>query len=80
MGKPIKLNIISEDVLHSFSLPAFRIKVDAVPEMETYAWFNADRIGEFDILCVEYCGVDHSAMTAKLKIVPEEEYLTWLEE
>jgi cytochrome c oxidase subunit II len=80
LGKPIKLNITSEDVLHSFSLPAFRIKVDAVAGMETYAWFNADRIGEFDILCVEYCGVDHSAMTAKLRIVPEEEYHSWLEE
>lgn len=79
-GKPIKLNINSEDVLHSFSLPAFRIKVDAVPHMDTYAWFNADRLGEFDILCVEYCGVDHSAMTAKLRIVPEEEYLNWLEQ
>lgn len=80
LGKPIKLNITSEDVLHSFSLPAFRIKVDAVTGMDTYAWFNADRLGEFDILCVEYCGVDHSFMTAKLKIVPEGEYLRWLEE
>lgn len=79
-GKAIKLNITSEDVLHSFSLPAFRVKVDAVRGIETYAWFQADRVGEFDILCVEYCGVDHAYMTAKLKIIPEEEYLEWLEE
>ncbi len=79
-GKAIKLNITSEDVLHSFSLPAYRIKVDAVRGLDTYAWFNADRLGEFDILCVEYCGVDHYVMTAKLKIVPEDEYLKWLEE
>ncbi len=79
-GKAIKLNITSEDVLHSFSLPAFRVKVDAVRGLDTYAWFQADRVGEFDILCVEYCGSDHSYMTAKLKIVPEEEYLQWLEE
>ncbi len=79
-GKAIKLNITSEDVLHSFSLPAFRVKVDAVRGLDTYAWFSADRVGEYDILCVEYCGVEHSAMTAKLKIVPEDEYLRWLEE
>ncbi len=78
--KAVKLNLTSEDVVHSFSLPAFRIKVDAVSGMETYAWFKADRIGEFDIYCVEYCGIDHSAMTAILRIVPEEEYLDWLEE
>ncbi len=79
-GKAIKLNITSEDVLHSFSLPAFRVKVDAVRGMDTYAWFQADRVGEFDILCVEYCGSDHSYMTAKVKIVPEKEYIKWLEE
>ncbi len=79
-GKAIRLNITSEDVIHSFSLPAYRIKVDAVQGLQTYAWFQADRLGEFDILCTEYCGVDHSAMVAKLKIVPENEYLEWLEE
>jgi cytochrome c oxidase subunit 2 len=78
-GKPIKLNISSYDVLHSLFIPAYRVKVDAVPGMETYVWFNADREGEFDILCTEYCGVGHSAMLAKLKIVPEQEYLDWLE-
>lgn len=79
-NRAIKLNIISEDVNHSFSLPAYRIKVDAVPGLETYAWFQADRLGEFDILCTEYCGVDHSAMVAILKIIPEDEFEKWLEE
>ncbi|MFN2353426.1 MAG: cytochrome c oxidase subunit II [Desulfopila sp.] len=79
-GKAIKLTINAIDVNHSFSLPAYRVKVDAVPGMETYAWFEADRVGDFDILCTEYCGVDHSSMVAKLHIVPEEEYLQWLEE
>lgn len=80
LNRAIKLNIISEDVNHSFSLPAYRVKVDAVPGLETYAWFQADRLGEFDILCTEYCGVDHSAMVAVLKIIPEEEFEKWLEE
>lgn len=80
VNMPIKLNITSEDVNHSFSLPAYRIKVDAVPGMDTYAWFIPDSIGEFDILCTEYCGVDHSGMVAKLRVVGDDEYKQWLEE
>ena len=79
LGKPIKLNITSWDVLHSFYVPAYRIKMDAVPGMTTYAWFNADREGDFDILCAEYCGTEHSYMVGKVKIVPEAEYEAWLE-
>jgi cytochrome c oxidase subunit II len=78
-GKAIKLNIESWDVLHSFYIPSYRIKVDAVRGMPTYAWFMADRVGEYDIFCTEYCGTEHAYMLAKLKIVPEEDYLSWLE-
>ncbi len=80
LGKAVKLNITSWDVLHSFSIPSYRIKVDAVRGLKTYVWFNADKVGEYDILCTEFCGVDHAYMTAKLKIVPEDEYNTWLEQ
>ncbi len=80
VNKPIKLTITSEDVNHSFSLPSYRVKVDAVPGMETYAWFLPDETGEYDILCTEYCGVNHSAMVAKLHVVSEEDYNKWLEE
>jgi len=79
-GRAIKLNITSIDVLHSFFIPAFRVKVDAVKGMETYVWFFADEVGEYDIECTEYCGVDHSAMLAILKIVPQEEFDAWIEE
>ena len=79
-GQAIKLNISSKDVLHSFFVPAFRIKVDAVKGMETYVWFQADEVGEYDIQCTEYCGVDHSAMVGKLKIIPEDEFNIWIEE
>ncbi len=78
-GRAVKLNITSKDVLHSLSIPAHRIKMDAVPNMTTYTWFRADRLGEYNILCTEYCGVAHSQMLAKLKVVPEAEYLAWLE-
>jgi cytochrome c oxidase subunit 2 len=79
-GKPIKLNITAEDVNHSLFIPAFRIKMDAVPGMDTYTWFFADEIGEYDVLCAEYCGVEHSAMVAVLSIVPDSEYRAWLAE
>lgn len=79
VGRAIKLNISSLDVLHSFFIPAFRIKVDAVKGMPTYAWFFADEVGEYDIQCTEYCGVDHSAMVAKLRIIPEKDFKIWLE-
>lgn len=79
LGKAVKLNVTSVDVIHSLYIPAFRIKVDAVRGMNTYAWFNADEKGEYDIQCTEYCGTDHSAMTAKLKIVSDEDYHKWLE-
>ncbi len=77
---PVKINIESLDVLHSFFIPAFRVKVDAVKGLETYVWFNTKESGEYDILCAEYCGTDHSKMTAKLRVIPAEEYDEWLEE
>lgn len=77
-GKPIKLNITSTDVIHSLSIPAFRVKVDAVQGMKTYVWFEADKTGTYNILCTEFCGVGHSDMLADLKIVPPEEYKAWL--
>ncbi len=77
-GKAVRLNIESEDVVHSLSIPAFRIKVDAVAGMPTYTWFLADKAGEYTIFCTEYCGVGHSDMTATLKIVPYDDYKTWL--
>lgn len=78
LGRAVKLKITSLDVIHSFFVPAFRIKVDAVKGMSTYTWFYADELGEYDIECTEYCGVDHSAMVAKLRIVPETEFQSWL--
>ena len=78
-GRPIKLTMSSEDVLHSLFIPAYRVKVDCVPGMKTYAWFFADKLGEYHILCSEYCGVDHAAMVAEMRIVEPEEYENWLE-
>jgi cytochrome c oxidase subunit 2 len=79
-GNPIKLNITAEDVNHSLFIPAFRIKMDAVPGLDSYTWFFADEIGQYDVLCAEYCGVEHSTMVAVLSIVPDSEYRAWLAE
>ncbi|MFH2000956.1 MAG: cytochrome c oxidase subunit II, partial [Planctomycetota bacterium] len=57
---PILLNITSDDVLHSLSIPAFRIKRDAVSGIKTYTWFYADKPGTYDIFCAEYCGLGHA--------------------
>jgi len=79
-GKPVKLNLTSTDVLHSLFIPAHRVKIDAIKGMTTYAWFLPDKIGEFLIMCTEFCGTGHSDMTAILKVVPKEEYDVWIEE
>lgn len=77
LGKPVKLLIRSEDVIHSFFIPEFRIKQDAVPGMQSYLWFQATKVGTFDVLCAQYCGMGHAHMRAKLIVLPEEEFTKW---
>lgn len=78
LGKPVKFNITSVDVIHSFYIPAYRIKVDAVPGMTNYAWIKPDKKGDFDILCAEYCGVRHAYMISKVHVIDEKEYTEFL--
>jgi len=80
LDKPVKLNITSKDVIHSFYAPAYRIKVDAVPGMNTYTWFNPTKEGVFDIYCAEYCGVGHSDMMSKIHVVSSEKYEEFINE
>jgi len=80
VNKPVKLNITSKDVIHSFYAPAYRIKVDAVPGMNTYTWFNPSKEGVFDVYCAEYCGVGHSNMMSKIHVVSSEEYEQFINE
>jgi cytochrome c oxidase subunit 2 len=79
LGKPVKLKVTSTDVLHSLYISAYRIKVDAVPGMHTYAWFLPDKLGSYFMQCTEFCGVGHADMTATLRVVPEMEYKNWLD-
>lgn len=76
-GKAVKMQIESADVLHSFYIPAFRVKQDAVPGMTNYMWFQATESGLFDIFCAEYCGDRHSYMLSHVKVVPVNDYDTW---
>jgi cytochrome c oxidase subunit 2 len=78
VGRPVRLNMSSADVLHSFYVPAFRVKFDVLPDRYTSLWFEATREGEFDILCTEYCGLSHSAMTGKVVVHTEQEFNEWL--
>ncbi len=79
VGKAIKLLITSKqtDVLHSFFVPNFRIKKDAVPGMYNKTWFKADIVGQHQIFCAEYCGAGHSAMLAKVIVLDEERWKIW---
>jgi cytochrome c oxidase subunit 2 len=80
VGKPVKVNLVSTDVIHGFFLPAFRVKRDVVPGMTNYAWFVADKAGSYDLFCSQYCGTNHSAMIATVKVLPEAEYVAWLQQ
>ncbi len=76
----VKLIMTAKDVLHSFYVPSFRIKQDAVPGRYTTLWFNSNKLGEFHIFCTEYCGTQHSGMIGTLKVVTQQEFDAWLEE
>jgi len=77
LGKPVKMLLTSADVIHSFYIPAFRIKEDCVPRMETYLWFTATEVGTYDIFCTEYCGLGHSGMISKVIVMPEKDFEVW---
>jgi cytochrome c oxidase subunit 2 len=77
LGKPIRLILTSKDVIHSFFVPAFRIKEDCVPGMETHLWFSVDEAGSYDVFCTEYCGVGHSHMRSKVVAMPPAEFAVW---
>ncbi|MBI5374982.1 MAG: cytochrome c oxidase subunit II [Candidatus Schekmanbacteria bacterium] len=79
VGKPVKLLLSSEDVIHSFYVPAFRVKEDAVPGMQTYVWFQPDRQGTYSIMCAEYCGQRHSYMMSKVNVMSQKEFEEWNE-
>ena len=75
---PVRLVMSSQDVIHSFFIPAFRMKQDVVPGRYTETWFNATKPGVFHLFCAEFCGTDHSRMTGRIVILSKEDYGRWL--
>ncbi len=78
-GKPVKLLMSSKDVIHSFYVPDFRIKMDVLPNRYTIAWFEALDTGSFNLFCTEYCGTKHSEMIGKVRVVTDQVYAEWQE-
>lgn len=77
-GRAIRLIITSRDVVHSFYLPAFRIKQDAVPGRYTTLWFKPERLGTYPVYCAEYCGTNHSRMWASVVVLSGRDYNDWM--
>jgi cytochrome c oxidase subunit 2 len=77
--QPIDFRIRSHDVIHSFWVPEFRLKSDAVPGLTTKIRLTPDRVGRYQVVCAELCGVGHAAMRQDVRVVPQDEFDTWLE-
>jgi len=78
VGMPVKLTLTSEDVIHSFFVPAFRMKKDAVPGRYATTWFQATRTGTYHLFCAEYCGTKHSGMIGTVTVMEPAAFQTWL--
>mgnify|MGYP006261849793 CR=1 FL=1 len=78
--RPIKILLRSVDVLHNWYVPQFRAKMDAVPGVVTFYWFEPNKVGEYEVLCAEYCGVGHYAMRGGVVVQDKPEYMNWLNE
>ena len=77
-NRPVRVNLIAQDVLHSLYIPAFRIKQDMVPGREGFLWFEAGQPGVYDLFCAEYCGLQHAYMTTAVVVMPEYDFEAWL--
>ena len=78
VGQKVKLTMTSEDVIHDYFIPAFRVKSDVVPGMYTTLWFEANQIGEYHLFCAEYCGTKHSEMVGTVYVMDPDDYEQWL--
>jgi cytochrome c oxidase subunit II len=81
LGRRVKLTMASEDVIHSFFVPAFRVKADVLPGQGRYrtVWFEPTKLGRYRLFCAEYCGMNHSGMIGWVEVMRPEEFQTWLD-
>jgi cytochrome c oxidase subunit 2 len=80
VGRPIQLVMTSEDVIHDFSVPAFRIKHDVLPGRYETLWFQADRPGTYRLFCTQLCGTGHASMIGEIVVMSDPDYQEWLEQ
>ena len=78
LGQAVQLRMISEDVIHDFYVPAFRVHVDVLPSRYTTYWFRANRTGSFHLFCGQYCGAEHSKMVGRVVVMEPRAYEAWL--
>src|SRR6202162_4741980 len=78
LGRPVKLTMTSEDVIHDFFVPAFRVKKDVLPGRYTSLWFTATEAGKFHLFCAQYCGAFHAGMEGWVIVLQRDEYEKWL--
>jgi cytochrome c oxidase subunit 2 len=79
IGQPVKVTLISQDVIHSFFVPAFRVKQDVLPGRFVTTWFEATTPGTYHLFCSQYCGTKHSGMIGEVVVMKPEDYAAWLE-
>ncbi len=80
VNRPVRVIMISQDVIHSFFVPAFRVKQDVLPNRYTTAWFQATQPGEYHLFCAQYCGTDHAKMVGTVIVMDPAKYEEWLTE
>ena len=78
VGKPVRLTMVSEDVIHAFYVPAFRVQYYVLPGRYTGLWFTPTKTGRFLLLCNQYCGMDHSRMVGHVDVLSPTDYAAWL--
>ncbi len=79
VNRAVRCDLTSQDVIHSFYIPAFKVKQDAVPNVKgLFLWFEARQVGDYDIFCAEYCGLNHSHMLSKVHVLSQEDFDAWL--
>lgn len=78
LGRPVLLKMTSQDAIHDFYVPAFRLKQDVLPGRYTSLWFTATQLGEFHLFCAEFCGTQHSSMTGRVVVMRPDDYARWL--
>jgi len=78
LGRPVRLLMTSQDVIHSLYVPAFRVKHDVLPGRYTDLWFEATKAGTYHLFCAEYCGTEHSGMVGEVIVMEAADYQAWL--